>query len=170
MAELIVLRLLHVVGGVLWVGTGVFNGVYLLPALGASGPAAGSVIGHMRDRKLFTVLPIIALLTVLSGFRLMWLTSGGFPAAYFASTRGATYAAGGVAALIAFLLGVLVVRPAAVRTGQLAERVATADASQRETVAKEMAALRGRSTSVGNVVTVLLLASAAAMAVARYLG
>ena len=34
MAELIVLRLVHILGGMIWVGTGIFNTFFLLPALG----------------------------------------------------------------------------------------------------------------------------------------
>ena len=40
MAELIVLRLVHVLGGIFWVGAGLFNMVYLGPAMAAAGPAA----------------------------------------------------------------------------------------------------------------------------------
>ena len=93
--ELLVLRLVHIVGGMIWVGTGVFNSFFLMPTLAQAGPAAGQVIAGLQKRRLFTFLPVVALLTILSGVRLMQITSAGFSPAWFASTPGRTYAAAG---------------------------------------------------------------------------
>ena len=82
-AELIVLRLIHVLGGIFWVGSALFTAIYLVPSLAQAGPAAGQVMGALQRRRLFIVLPTVAVLTVLSGIRLMQLTSDGFSAAYF---------------------------------------------------------------------------------------
>ena len=39
-AEILVLRLVHVLGGMFWVGSGLFSTFFLLPALAGAGPAA----------------------------------------------------------------------------------------------------------------------------------
>src|SRR5918999_5013981 len=124
MAELIVLRLIHILGGMIWVGAGVFNSFFLLPALAQAGPVAGQVLAGLQRRRLFTILPVVALLTILSGVRLMQITSGGFSPAWFASAPGRTYAWSGVAAIVGFLIGVVIARPAAMRAARLGAAVA----------------------------------------------
>src|SRR5687767_4768281 len=111
--ELIVLRIIHILGGIFWLGSGLFTAFFLIPALGRLGPAsAGPVMGALQQRRLFTILPVIAVLTILSGIRLLQIASAGFSAQYFDSRTGQTFLWSGVAAIIAFLLSVLVSRPA----------------------------------------------------------
>ena len=101
----------------------------------------------------------------------MWITSGGFSASYFATTWGATYAASGAAAIVAFVLGMAVSRPLAVRLGALASQLASAaDDATRIAVTAELAAARRKNTSLTWLLGGLLIASASGMAVARYLG
>ena len=167
--ELFVLRLVHVLGGIFWVGTVLFMSLFLAPALATAGPAAGQVLGVLRRRGLMTYLPLVAVLTIASGARLMWLTSAGLSPAYFASATGRTLAAAAAAAVVAFVVGLLVGRPAGIRAGQLAGSLASAPAERRPTMERVLAALRRRIEISSAVVTVLLLCGAAGMAVARYL-
>jgi hypothetical protein len=167
--ELIVLRLLHVVGGMLWVGFAVFNTFYLLPVLSTAGPAAGSVIAGLQKRGLFTVMPIIALVTILAGLRLMMITARGSGGAYFHTRPGMTYVIGAAAALLGFLIGFFVTRRKMARVGQLMPTLADADPTRRRELEAEIAALRASGTSSSYLSTILLLVSAVAMAVARYL-
>src|SRR5687768_5581068 len=166
-AEILVLRLVHILGGIFWVGSGLFTTFFLVPALASSGPAAGQVMAALQRRRLFTALPVSALLTILSGLRLMWIGSAGFAPAYFASASGGTLAASGAAAIVAFLLA----RPAAVRAAQLGASLAgTPEGAGRAAVAGELAALQRRGGIATAVAVALLLLAAAGMAVARYLG
>ena len=170
MGELIVLRLVHVLGGMFWFGTGLFNAFFLLPALAMAGPASGQVMAGLQRRRLMVVLPIVALLTLLSGARLMWLTSGGFSDGYFATATGTTFAWAGVAAVLSWALGVVFVRPAMVRAGTLAPTIATLpEGPERARVAGEVDRLRNRATLANKFALVLLLLAATGMSVARYL-
>lgn len=167
--EIIVLRLVHILGGVFWVGSGLFSAFYLSPALAKAGPAAGAIMGEMTRRRLFVVMPIVALLTILSGLRLMWIMSAGFSAAYFRSGFGATYAAAAAAAILAFLLGILVMRPTGTRIGAIGAALAgAADAAEKSRLGTEMGALQRRSAWANRVNAALLLLAAAGMAIARY--
>jgi uncharacterized membrane protein len=170
MTELIVLRLVHVLGGMFWVGAGLFNFMYLGPSLMAAGPAAaGPVMQTLRRRRLFVVLPTVAVLTLLSGLRLMMITSNGFEASYFRRGVGATFAAGGAAAILAFLIGIMVAMPAQKRMAALGPQIPTApDETTRGALQAEMARLQRRLGVVGPLVTGLLIAAAVAMAIARY--
>lgn len=170
-SELLVLRVIHVLGGIFWVGSGLFTSFFLIPALGRLGPAgAGPVMGALQQRRLFTVLPVVAVLTILSGIRLLQIASAGFSSAYFDSRTGQTFLWSGVAAVIAFLLSLLVARPAAVRMGQLSASMATMPESERAARSAELGRLRQRSSLASVAATVLLIGAAIGMAVARYLG
>lgn len=171
-AELLVLRLVHVLGGIFWVGSALFTSLFLLPALGQSGPMAAQVMSGLQRRRLFLALPLVALLTIGSGVRLTWLTSGGFSEAYFATPNGQTYALSALASIVAFLLSLLVSRPASVRMGGLAAslaRAADADKSERERLEGELRLLRRRTGIASAAAVILLVAAAAGMAIARYL-
>ncbi|HEU4747343.1 MAG TPA: hypothetical protein VFS56_02500 [Gemmatimonadaceae bacterium] len=168
-AELLVLRIVHVLGGIFWLGSGLFTTFFLVPALGRVGPAAaGPVMGALQQRRLFTVLPVVALLTIISGARLLHIVSAGFAPAYFDSRTGQTLLWSGVAAVIAFLLGLVVARPAAVRLGQLSASLPTMPEAERAARSSEVERLRRRSGLAGTVAMVLLVAAAVGMAVARY--
>jgi uncharacterized membrane protein len=170
-AELVLLRLVHVLGGLFWAGSGLFMTLFLLPALGSAGPAAGQVMAGLQQRRLFTVLPVVALLTLASGLRLMWITSAGFEPAYFATPIGRTFAVSGGLAIVAAILGLLVARPAAARAARVGATLAAApDETTRAGLAAEMAALRRRSALTSALATAFLFLSAAGMAVARYVG
>ena len=109
-AEILVLRVVHVLGGVFWLGSGLFTSFFLMPAFAGSGPAAGAVMAGLQRRRLFTVLPIVAVLTILSGLRLMWIASRGFSPVYFESGMGLTLAVSGALAIVGgvliFVIGV----------------------------------------------------------------
>jgi hypothetical protein len=169
-AEIIVLRLVHVLGGIFWVGSVTFNGVFLLPTLAGLGPAAGPVMAGLQRRRMPTVLPVVAVLTMLSGLRLLQLTSAGFSAEYFASGPGIAYSLGGLAAIAGFAVGMAFTRPAMLRAAALAGQVAgAADDAARAALGAEVARMRSRGAKGNTVMLVLVSLAAVAMAVARYL-
>jgi uncharacterized membrane protein len=157
----IVLRFAHVVFGALWVGFMTFQVFFLTPALAEVGPEAGKVMQAMVRRKIPVYVPIFALLTLLSGFWLYMRLSGGSPG-LMKTPIGMAFGLGGAVALLAFILGMAVMRPAMMRSMQLAE-------SRDPAAGPEIQRLRARASAAGNVVTVMLLFTLAAMAVARYL-
>jgi hypothetical protein len=165
----ILLRLTHIVLGAVWVGMMAFNVAFLMPAMRDAGPAAGPVMAALQRRKVMTVMPIIALLTIVSGIWLMQRVWGGMDG-LMASRPGQTYATGATLALIAFLLGIIVMRPAMTRAGALAQAMGSASSDAERTArAAEVERLRARGTTVGRLVLLLLVLATAAMAVARYL-
>jgi uncharacterized membrane protein len=166
--EVLVLRVIHILGGIFWVGSGLFTAIFLMPALGASGPAAGQVMAGLQRRRLFTVLPIAALLTVVSGLRLMWITSAGFTPAYFASGPGRTFAWSGAAAIIAFLVSFALARPVAVRAMKLSASLGTAPDSRRGAITTQLEGLRRVATIASMVAVSLGVVAATGMALARY--
>ena len=169
-AELLLLRLIHILGGIFWLGSGLFTTFFLIPALGRVGPAAGQVMGALQQRRLFTVLPIVAVLTILSGLRLFQVVSGGFAPVYMSSRMGQAFLWSGAAAIAAFLLSLIIARPAMMRVAHLGATMATVPEHERGARAAEIDRLRRRSGVASTAAMALLIGAAAGMAVARYLG
>src|SRR5215212_2566414 len=117
--ELLVLRLVHVLGGIFWVGSALFMTFFLGPALATLGPNGGQVFGALQKRRLPTILFTASLLTIASGLRLMWITSGGFSGGYLATPVGRTFVAAASLAVLALLIGIVVGRPSAARAARV---------------------------------------------------
>jgi uncharacterized membrane protein len=75
-----VLRLIHIIGGVFWVGSAMFGTFLLMPSLRAVGPAAGPVMNQLGQvRKMPIVMMTAAVVTVVAGIWLMMIDSAGAP-------------------------------------------------------------------------------------------
>ncbi len=109
--ELLILRLVHVLGGAFWFGAAFSSLIWFGPAIGAAGSATPQIMAVLQRRRMLQAMPIIALLTILSGIRLLWIVSDGFGRAYLTTAMGHTYAVAGGLGLLAFLVGVFVARP-----------------------------------------------------------
>ena len=116
---LLVARVLHVVLGVFRVGTMSFNASFLGPSLRDAGPNAGPVMANLIGRRMLDVIPLAATLNLLSGLYLYWTASTGWSSAYMGSRAGITYGVGAVAALVAFTMGITLVRPSRLRAAAL---------------------------------------------------
>jgi uncharacterized membrane protein len=167
-AELLILRFIHIVGGTLWVGSAFLSFFFLMPAIAQSGPAGGQVMMNLQKRKLFTFLPVVAILTMLSGLRLMQIVSGGFNASYFQTGPGRVFSMAGGIAILAFLIGIFVSRPAAMKMAKM-QQAAASDEVTKSKIQEEVKALQRRAGLSGTIVTWMLALSAAGMALARYM-
>ena len=165
---MIVLRFLHVVSGALWVGMFAFMTFFLMPAFAEVGPESGKVQGALMKRGIPIIMPLIALVTLVTGFWLFQRLSGGAAGAFMKTPTGRAFGVGGLSALLAFLVGVIVGRPVMMRMAKLGESLPTAVPAERPGISAEMQRLRARSATLNRVVMALLLIALTAMAVARY--
>ena len=167
---LIILRLIHILFGVFWVGTAVFVAVFLIPTVRALGPGGGAVMQQLgQKQKLPVYIQLAAVLTVLSGISMYWRASGGFSnAAWLHSGTGMTFSIGAISALVAITLGIAVVAPTAKRAGELGAAMAGAGKPPTPEQQAEMQRLQMKFGKLSAVVAVLLIIATAAMAVARY--
>lgn len=168
--ELLILRLVHVLGGIAWAGSALFYSLFLGPALAASGSSAPPVMAALRARRFLTFMPVVALLTIGSGLRLLWITSGGLSPGYFASPHGQAFSIAGASAIAAFCCATFIMRPAQARSAALGAELAQATEARRSALALELAAVTRRSALASTVALTMLMIGAGGMAVARYLG
>lgn len=169
MIELLILRVIHIVGAVVWAGTGVFVSFFLLPAMGMAGPAGAPVMGALIKRRLFVIIPSIATITMLAGVRMLWLASSGFSAAYFVSNGGRTYLFGALSSLTAFTIFMTVNHQAIGKMGLLQQQLAQTPEADRGPLMAQLNAVRARATVGARASALLLIATALAMAIARYI-
>ena len=168
-AGLILLRFVHIMCGVFWAGTLLFFATLVEPSIRESGPDGARVMQALLRRHYLTIMPVVAGLTILSGVDLLRRVSGGFAPAWFTSPTGLTLTVGSLAAFVAFLIGVFVMRPAALRVGRLAQAAAQSpEGPGREAQLAEVQAIRRRALWGGRWVACLLTLAVAGMAVARY--
>lgn len=166
---MVALRLFHIVAGVLWVGTAVFVTFILVPAIEDAGPAGIGVMPALGRRGLMTFLPLLALITTLSGLGLFWRVSGADQGRFLGTPTGVALSVGATAALLAFFEGIALVRPTMMRAGAIFESLASLPADQRAAQLAIATALRTKGARAGRRGAVLLVIAASAMAVARYL-
>ena len=167
-AELLVLRLIHILSGIAWVGSGIFVAFFLIPALAAT-PLMPQVMNGLQRRRVFVLLPTAGLLTILSGMRLYWIDAAGFSGNFAATGTGATLSVGAVAAFVAFGFQVFVSRPAGLKLGRVAAELAASPSdSERDRLNAEAARLRRRNGMATLTAVWFALVAAAAMAIARY--
>ena len=152
---MIVLRLVHIGSGAMWVGMMAFMTFYLTPALAEVGPDAGKVMQALQKQKIMIVMPVIALLTIISGIWLMMRLYAG-PSDFAASRMGMALNVGALSAIIAFLIGIIFMRPL------MEKAMATTDPAEAQK-------LRARGATLSRWVARLLMLALGAMAVARYL-
>lgn len=166
----ITLRLIHILTGVYWAGTIFFFTTFLEPSLRSLGPDGGKVMIRFFERGYLKLLPIVALLNIASGLWLLWILSGGFDPGYMGSSIGMALSTGGALAIVALLVGLLFMRPAAARIWAIAKALPQeANESARNALMAEMAQVRERVVIGGRSVFGLLVVAVALMAVARYL-
>lgn len=165
---LLAMRPLHVVLGTFWVGTLVFNALFLQPAIRDAGPDGAKVAAALMRRRFLDVMPLVAIVTILSGLWLYWHVSGGFQPEFMGSRTGMALGVGAAAAFVAFALGVVVMRPAMLHAAELSKAAAQAAGPDGDARLATAQRLRAKAAAVGRWVAALLTLSVAAMALARY--
>ncbi len=166
----IVLRFVHVVFGALWVGMIFFSTFFLMPAIQEVGPEGGKVMAAVQRRGLMTVMPILAIGALISGIWLYIRAGAGMPAEFGRSPVGMAYGLGGLAAFVAWVLGMAILRPSMLKAMALGQSLGpSTSAEERQRIMGEAQRLRGRAAAASRATAYLLLFAVTAMAVARYL-
>jgi uncharacterized membrane protein len=166
---LIVLRLIHVVAGILWGGAAIFLLFFVKPsvkAIGAAGPQFMQSLVERHKAPIF--MAGASLLTVLSGGLLYWSSSGGFNAAWIVSGPGIGFTIGALAALVAFLFGTFGIGPTSAQIGALGAQIAASGSGPTPEQIARMQALEKRLNFAERVDFIMMAIAMLTMATARY--
>jgi uncharacterized membrane protein len=169
LAAVHLMRVIHILVGVFWVGTVLFIAAFLGPSVRGAGPAGGGVMQQLvQVRRLPLWLMGAAIVTIVSGLGLYWLDSSGFRSAWLGSGPGRVFGLGGAFAILAMIVGMAVNTPTGRRLEALSARIQGSGRPPAPEEAAEMQRLQIRLARATIAVAVLLVLATAAMAVARY--
>ena len=164
----ILLRLIHILAGIFWVGAVFVMAGFLVPTVRETGREGGRFMQHLAQRRrLPVVLSIAMLLTMLSGFA-MYARLAASTHGQWASTRpGIGYGVGALAAILAAITGATISGSAARRMAAIGQTAGTAGPSAEQQA--EMGRLQARIGLGSRIMAGLLAIAVGAMAAARYL-
>ena len=166
---IILLRLVHIVAGVFWVGSGFMVVGYILPAAGKAGPAGGEFMQHLLQSSFTRVILTAASLNVLAGLLMYWRDSAGLQLVWITTPTGLTFTVGGLAGLSGLVIAGAVVGPAAARLGRLSHEVQAGGKAPTPEQAVQLDTLQMKMVHAMRVLAVLLGIAVVAMATARYI-
>ena len=166
---IVILRIIHIVGGVFWVGSALFGALLLAPALRAVGPGAGPVMNQLvKVRKMPVLMMTSGIATMIAGIWLLMIDSAGQPGVWMRSGTGRTFAIGGAMAIVAFLLGMAVNMQVSKRLAAIGAAAGARGGPPTPEEQAEVQRLQGRMSVASQAVTLLLVLATSAMAIARY--
>ena len=165
----IVLRLIHIMGGVFWVGAAWMIAGFLFPTANAAGPEGAKFLQRLFQSRLPTVISAAGGLNILAGLLLYWRDSGHLRLDWITTNAGLAFTLGGASALVAFVIGFAVNKPAADRLGALGKAIQAEGKPPTPEQAAELGRLGKRLSDAATWVAVLVAIALAAMAIARYL-
>ena len=168
---MLVFRLLHILAGVLWVGSAFLFTAFIGPSAAEVGPSAGPLFSVLvNKRKVPKVISGLAGVTVLAGW-IMWLHDMGQYGGlgnWLDSTFGKVLTIGAVLATVALFLGEIGVGKNVERLVALGDQVAAGGAPPTPEQSAQMGRIQHTLMVAGKIDLVLLLLAVAAMSTARY--
>jgi len=167
---MVVLRIVHILAGVFWVGAAFTTILFLQPTAREVGPAAGPFMAHLAGkRRLVDWVLRAAGLTILAGLLMYWRVSGGLNPDWIGSAEGIAVTVGALCGIAAFTLALSVVRPSIMATLAIGAEVAASGGSPTPEQAAKLQALQKRGKDVGQIIVPLLVVAVSGMAAAQYL-
>lgn len=171
-AYMLVFRIVHILAGVLWVGSVFLFVVYVQPSVAAIAPAGASFMTQLLGkRRLVDGIITIAMIAVAGGLFLYWHDWHLFDSfgSWIGSRFGATFTVGAVSSLVALAIGISGTRPNVSRLLALGRQVAESGGPPSPEVAAQIGAIQTRLKVLARVSLGLLVLAVLAMSTARYL-
>jgi uncharacterized membrane protein len=166
---LILLRIVHVVASVCWAGGAFIFFLFVEPTAKAMAPTGMQFVQYMVTKRRFSIFMVISsTLTVLSGALLLWQFAHGNALAYVKSGPGLGFVLGSMAGVAVYLIGMFGVNPRAIKLSKIGQEIQAAGGPPTPEQSTEMQTLDREMTTLSLADFVLVAASLALMATARY--
>jgi uncharacterized membrane protein len=160
------LRIIHIVSGVFWVGGTLVMTFFIGPAVGATAEAGQKFVGHlMNNLKFSNRMSIAAGLTVLAGVILYGLDARA-GSAWTRSAFGVGLGIGAIFALIGMATGIMIGRT----TKAMADLGAQFKGKPTSQQMTQMQAIRKQQAMYSNISVAALIIAVIFMSVSLYLG
>lgn len=159
MSGFIAIRVLHVLLAGLWLGAGVFTALFLFPTLGDTSASGNPMFAALMRRRFGVYMAVTGGTAVVTGIWLYWRFTGGFSAATMGTTSGMVFGIGGLAGIVATIIGGAVIGRSADKMAELIAHGAPQ---------AEIETLRQRALGANRVVAVLMIFAVICMAAGHY--
>ena len=167
----IVLRIIHILSGVLWVGGATLFFLYIEPTINKLGPDAERFVDEVVNRRKLPIYFVtLSTFSVLGGAVLYWRDSSGLDFTWITSATGLAFTVGGIVALAAWLGGNLLIPKTLGQLMAVGAQMKASDGPPGPELVGRLHAVQEKLHTIGMVDTVLLGVAVVAMASARYLG
>lgn len=104
---LIILRILHIISGVFWVGAALMLTFFISPTVGATKEAGQGFMRYFMGKTKFNLaMWTSAITTVVAGFVLYWIDSDGFTSAWLHSGPGIGFGTAAGFAILGLIVGI----------------------------------------------------------------
>lgn len=165
---IVILRIIHIVAGVVWVGFGAFLTLYLLPAMTAAGSTASRFYVHLPKKPpIGAVMGLSSILTTIAGL-LLYLRIFGH--SILPSPRGYVLMIGVVLGILAFGHGLMALAPTTGKQEKAISELAAAGDNPDQSLVDEVDQLNNKLLRSGRISLVMTVIALVCMAAARHLG
>lgn len=166
---IIVLRAMHILGGIFWTGAAILLYGFVVPSANATRPESQRFMQHLAGQSGLTLwMQVAAWATVIGGLALFSPVTGQLDSAVLRSPRGMTLSVGALLALGAFLEGLFVTGPTARRMAAVGKQVMETGKAPTPEQVQQLQGIQAKLQRAGGRGAVMLGLSALLMAVARY--
>ena len=167
----VLLRLLHIGGGIFWVGGAFTFFLFVAPSLERLAPPDRKTFldGLIGQRRFASIILAAATITILAGAALYWRASGGLHPAFVSSGVGLGFTIGGLAGLGAWLIAALVIGPTFTRLSGLSDEILVAGRAPTAAEGARLAGLGARLRLASRALLTFLAIAALFMAISRYI-
>jgi uncharacterized membrane protein len=166
---LILLRTIHILAGVLWVGGSVIYITFIEPTVKATAPASQKFMQHFMGRQRYSLfMNVTSGLTVLAGALLYWRDTNGQILHWVQTGPGLGFTLGSLFAITVYLIGFFMIRPRAERLMSLSKQIGKAGGPPTSEQAAELGILDKEMGKIGRWDAALLTISLVLMGTARY--
>ena len=166
----LVLRLMHIIGGVFWAGGTFLVAGYIEPTARASGPEGGKFMQRFAGQSGYSqAMGIAAIANVLAGLLLYWKDSGGLQLVWITTSAGLAFTVGGLAGIAAAVVGFGMSGRAAGQLAQVGKEIASAGGPPAPEKLAQIQALQEKLRLGGRINVVLMIIALLGMSLARYL-
>lgn len=165
---ILVLRIAHVAGGIIWVGSAILY-LFLLIPVARSTESTGQKFLQNLGPRFGKMMGIVTTVTVLSGALLYARFFTGGISFIWQTGAGSAFTVGAVAAIASYVMGAAVFGKMQEKIATLGGQMASAGGPPKPEQVAEMNQLQGSLMKAYRFDFVLLVVAMVAMAVARYL-
>ena len=168
--DIVILRLIHIISGVLWAGASFSFAGFIEPAARHAGPEGGRFMQSLATRTRYSIaMGIAALLATLAGLWLFWIDSGRLNPAWLGTGTGLALTTGGAAGILAAIIGFTFQFSSTRRLEKLGQEIGRSGGAPSPAQAQELQQLQGKLRMGGRWIAGLLAIVVVTMATARYL-